>query len=313
MRAIIAISFILISWVGLAQNDIVFSVVANNNKALVGEPINLKITLDVPSNIKQELVSYPTITDSTELNEGIEIWNVSPPKKNVLDNNMGEVITRFEQEITVATFDTGTVNIGPIYTFINGDQVESNLVSVIVSVMPTEDTEDIRDLKGLENDPFTSWEKFLMWLKVNWWWIAIILGLIVGWIIYLVVKNQPKVEKEIKSKVPLPQLLLERLQIIDQKKLWQDNQTKLYYSNVTEVSWQYLEYKFQVQTFEKTSNQILDQLRMKNINPEQFSELEKLYRLSDMVKFAKTEPTPSENAQAIEIVKTLIKRTEQQS
>ena len=83
----------------------------------------------------------------------------------------------------------------------------------------------------------------------------------------------------------------------------------MYYSKLTDIIWQYIEYRYGVPTFEKTSNEILSKLKLKAISEDHHILISKLFRLADMVKFAKTLPSPQENEEAIIIVRKTIQET----
>ena len=59
-------------------------------------------------------------------------------------------------------------------------------------------------------------------------------------------------------------------------------------------------------TFEKTSIEIINALKLTLINQQWIVKLEKLFTISDLVKFAKLLPTNQENSYAIETTKDFI-------
>ena len=67
-----------------------------------------------------------------------------------------------------------------------------------------------------------------------------------------------------------------------------------------------MEHRYQIQTFEKTSDEILKSLKWSSIPENFFSELSRLFEIADGVKFAKLKPLEKDNLHAFKITKTLI-------
>ena len=310
IKKLIVILSILIPFVSFGQGgDIDFSLTTDQNKVMIGTPIQVNLRFVYPSTFEENRIGFPVITDSTDLGEHFEIWNINPPQKNIQEDNLGNVNVAFEQEFTVASFDSGRFDLGPIPALIGADTIMSNVASIIVLPMAVDTTQDFKDIKQLSEDPLSAWEKFVMWFKDNWYWPIAILAAIIGTIIYLRWRKRRPEEKEIIPNVPLSIRLLEQLDKIERKEYWQNNKEKLYYSEITDVLRKYLENRYKVHTFEKTSREILSNLKMKSISKDHFILLEKLFGLSDMVKFAKSLPTPQENEEAMNIAKRIILET----
>ena len=90
------------------------------------------------------------------------------------------------------------------------------------------------------------------------------------------------------------------------RKLWQNGKNKLYYSLLTDIIWQFIEYRYNVPTFEKTSDEIINGIKLKNISLEKVEQLNKIFAIADMVKFAKQTPTQEENIFTIDIIRNFI-------
>ena len=81
---------------------------------------------------------------------------------------------------------------------------------------------------------------------------------------------------------------------------------KKYYSELSNVLWQFLEYRYSIQTFEKTSGEILESLKWSEIPNKYPSELSRFFEISDGVKFAKFNPLQKDNIHSLELIKELI-------
>lgn len=310
-KIVFVIGLICFQLTTLGQSDIQFDMNVSKNKVQVGEPFKASIRISYSSEalngFSKEDIEFPFITDSLQIPK-LEIWETSPVLDTTDVDNLGDISFLYKQDFVAAAFDTGTVEIPPFYCVFNGDTVYSNAVSLLVSLVPIDKNGDFKDIKGIEDDPLTFFEKVKIWLKNNWIWLSIVLLAITS-VIYLIYWRKNKKDLEpTKPKIPTPERLLYRLNEIDQDKLWQNSQIKRYYSEITEVIDEYLNYRFDIPTFEKTSHEIISALRIKTIDKEDLEQLDKLFFLSDMVKFAKSLPTPEENKEALIIARELIKK-----
>ena len=91
--------------------------------------------------------------------------------------------------------------------------------------------------------------------------------------------------------------------------MWKNNQEKRYYTEIVDTIRQYLEQRYGIQTMEKTSAEILEMLSKFDIESKVYKELEELFHVSDLVKFAKYKATQLENEEAIPIAVRFINST----
>ena len=309
MKHFLNILFLFIVGFGFAQNQTNFSLVASKNKLLIGEPVQVSLLFQYSADIDQSKIGFPVISDSTVLGEAVEIWDIRPPQQQSSLDNIGDVQMYFEQDFTITSFDSGMVEIGPISALVDDDSIQSNVVSILFIPVAIDTTLDFKDIKALVEDPLTRWERFNMWFRSNWPWVTAIIVAILATIIIIRIRKRKPEKIVYVPQIPLPITLLEQLESIEQEELWQKNKNKLYYSKLTDIIWQYIEYRYGVPTFEKTSNEILSKLKLKAISEDHQILISKLFRLADMVKFAKTLPSPQENEEAIIIVRKTIQET----
>ena len=94
--------------------------------------------------------------------------------------------------------------------------------------------------------------------------------------------------------------------MLEEKKYWQNNKYKKYYSELSIILWRFLEDRYEIATFEKTSDEILNSLKWKNISAEIMKNLQHFFLVSDEVKFAKQIPVQKDNVESIKMIKKLI-------
>ncbi len=102
---------------------------------------------------------------------------------------------------------------------------------------------------------------------------------------------------------------LRTLEQIRSEELWQNNQEKLYYTNIIDTLRIYIEKRYGIQTMEMTSKEILDSLSKEKIEPKEYQNLGDLLKLSDLVKFAKYKATQDENENAIPVAVRFVNAT----
>jgi len=310
MKYILSLFILIFTTLTFAQDEHVsVSLNVAKNKIEIGEPLEVTLSIEYPISYNIKKIVLPLITDSAKLGKDIEIWETQTPFDTLLENNKGEFIKHYEQHFTIATFKKGIIDLNPIYALFDNDTVISNALIITTEVAELEENAQLKNIKPLIEDPFTIWEK--IWLGILEYWLFILLAVLiplVTLIVYLILKNRPE-KVEVKEIIALNIRVLGKLDKIEQEKLWQNNKTKAYYSEVTNVVRQYLSERYQISTFEKTSSEILNQLKLKPISRDQFVQLERLMRLADLVKFAKTAPTPLENESIIEIAREFINET----
>ena len=97
---------------------------------------------------------------------------------------------------------------------------------------------------------------------------------------------------------PAEEVAIERLDSLREKQLWQQGQTKEYYSELTDVVREYISRRFGVSSQEKTSDETLKLLRpLLKDKRELFDNLKSMLNIADLVKFAKWTTTAEENEQ----------------
>lgn len=97
-----------------------------------------------------------------------------------------------------------------------------------------------------------------------------------------IIKEEPKIPPHIKA--------LQSLEDLSKKRLSEQQLQKQYYTEITEIIWVYLEERFGIFASEMTSTQILSQVRTTNqISQNNYTLLERIFNISDLVKFAKYE------------------------
>jgi hypothetical protein len=273
---------------GFAQN---FSVQAKIDSVgmYIGEQCN--VTFEIYQNADIQ-VSTPIFSDT--LISGIEIVE---RKNDTIVNQDGSL--KITQTYLVTSFDSALYYIPP-FPFVCGEDTifSDNLSLKVVSPEIIMDEEQnipiLADIKGLERAPI-NWQlikKILLWSIPVWFLLALIIWLIIKFVIKkpIIIQEKPIIKR------PAHEIAFEKLEEIRKEKIWQQGRAKEYYTQLTDVLREYLENRFDVPTFEKTSSEIIDSLQfIKKEYSEQLNSLRRIFNISDLVKFAKFIPDINEN------------------
>lgn len=88
---------------------------------------------------------------------------------------------------------------------------------------------------------------------------------------------------------------LNALNKLKEEKIWMQGREKEYYTEITDILRKYIEDRFRVRTFEKTSDEILSAMNNFVEAGSSQESLEQVLKLADLVKFAKYKPLQNEN------------------
>ena len=298
MRVLVYIS-LFIPCLVVSQNSS-FTASSNKNIYSVGEPIPLFLNLEIPSDQRIDSVYFQLSGKSDSLGNNWELWNTSEITKTTTLTDENEYVTNYSQELVIANFDTGKFEFPPCLAFLDSTTLFSNAIPFTIQLVETEENK-IKNIKPIFDVNISFFEYFMYYLKKFGWWIVLCVALVIA--TYYVIKKWKRKSEEIDTEpqIPVEVKLLERLNSLKTKKLWENGHFKAYYSEISEVIWSFVAYRYQIPTFEKTSNEILESLKWVSIDNTYLKELSTFFTLSDGVKFAKINPLEKDNIHAIEM------------
>lgn len=253
----------------------------------IGEQRKIALEVKQPHSA---VVYFPTINGNDTLAQEIEILKITPP--DTLKSNNALTI---KQEYFITSFDTGRYVLPP---FVFKSKTQSYTTEQLYLDVITYD-EDLTNaqLTGMaENyDPPFNWVRFLLYLSI----VLGILGL--GALIYYIYKvvqemKNNQIEEEIVVDNRLPhEIALEELEKIKSDKLWQKGEVKVYYTVLTDTLRDYFTRRFNIPAMEMTSSEIIRSLKYEHDAVDAIERVREIFDISDMVKFAKMEPSQEDN------------------
>lgn len=274
MKKILGYIFALFSTIGFAQSSMVNSQVETSS-IRIGEQFQYKISVKGTENV---------ILPKLVLGKGLEI--IDSAKVDTVNNML-------IQKYVLTGFDNGAFYIPQQQVFVRNQAFLTD--SLLIKVATVEiDTTKIKKypIKSIKREPYV-FDDFKMYVYL----LLAVLAIIGFWIYYFVIRKR-KVEEDKPTYKVLPPFeeAIYKLNELDSKLLWQNNQVKEYYSELTEIVRNYIERELQVPALEKTTDEIIGMLRdFQNANTIQTSKetilkLKELLQEADLVKFAKSKP-----------------------
>jgi len=270
----------------------------------IGDQVKLRLVAHQPA---KDHINFPKLADT--ITGKVQI--VGAPKLDTVADpqNKGQAI--ITQTYIITSFDEGTYTI-PAFSFGTASGVlKSNELTLQVQTVKVDTTKAIYDIKQPFAVSYTFWD----WLKDNWLWVLIPLLIILAVIgVFVYLKKRPKKEivvAEVKPAIPAHEIAIAKLKELKEKKLWQQEEVKQYYIELSDVLREYLEQRYVIKTHEKTTDEIFTSLRHILISEENKSLLKQILVLSDLVKFAKERPVPAENEQIMQDAVAFVLSTKQ--
>ncbi len=265
--------------------EIKISSFLERDSALIGEQFEYIIEI----NSSESVHSFVPLDD-----------NLFPPSMEVISEKTDSVITessgKYRQRYLITSFDSGTYKINTIPVLVNRftdlDTFFTESRNVVFHMPEVDTSAAIKDIKEPLNTPF-SLKELLPYAP--WAGGAIILVAIVLLIYFLFFRKKKEADLAVTS-IPAHVKAIKSLNRIREEKLWKEGEVKEYYSQLSDTIRIYIEERFQIPAMESVTWEILENFKKYAWDDESLMELlESLLQLSDLVKFAKEDPAPSEN------------------
>lgn len=285
MRGFAAIG-VMLQLASMAQEGQLVSAELAEPSIRIGEQVVLRLSAPADG----QLVEWPAIGDT--LTGRIEVISASGP--DTAANDVGG--RRAMRELKLTAFDTGYWAIPPLRFRIGGAEAETEPLLLHVQGMPIDANGAPRPLKPLIEAPFS----LLWWVREHAAWLAGAATIVaMAWLVLFLRKRKPT-KAEVAAPViilPLHEQVLAQLQALERERLWQQGEHKAYQSRLTDILRGYIEERYRVPALERTTDELLHELRVSPMDAEHQKLLANMLRAADMVKFAKAVPSPLENEQ----------------
>lgn len=285
MRKIIPFIFLILAAV-TAKAQVSVEAKIDSLEILIGQQAN--ITLQVTMNNGQHL-QMPRFAGNI-LTAGVEIVNVFPADTSSSD---GGKIT-VSQVYRITSFDQKLYYLPPFNVKVDGKQYSSKSLAlkVLTVDVDTIHKENFFGPKDVVNNPF-SWSD---WSLMFWLSVLVVILLSLSYYLYTRYRDNKPIIRHIKiiDRLLPHQKAMKEIERIKAEKAWINEDSKEYYTKLTETLRKYIEERYGFNAMEMTSSEIIDQL-MKLNDQKAMDELRELFQTADLVKFAKYNTLINEN------------------
>ncbi|MDZ4793576.1 MAG: LPXTG cell wall anchor domain-containing protein [Bacteroidota bacterium] len=274
------VSFCAVQFV-LAQDGATIKAVLDKNKILIGEPLQLKVEAYLPAG---SATSFPAI-DSIEHFEFVA--------EAVIDSASKKDGRTFTGVYMITSFDSGHWVI-PSFILSKEAKTDTIPVDVVFSEFdPNQAYHDIKDILEVAHPK----------KGTPWWWYAAAGAILIALLVFYLVRKK-KTTPPVISK-PLLSAYEEAMQGLEQL-VKNKPDVKTYHSKLTDIFRLYIFRKKGIQSLQKTTDDLVVQLKNLELPKEQFDTLSQSLRLSDFVKFAKYIPGNEDDGNCFNEIKKAI-------
>ncbi|MBR0263369.1 MAG: hypothetical protein IJQ60_05755 [Prevotella sp.] len=253
----------------------------------VGEQVH--VTLSATAK-EQSKVEFPQFKPTEYITPGIEVLGAEELESKQQDNGF---VTR-RMVYTMTSFDDTLYYIPPMKVKIDGKPYESKSLALkVLSIeVDTTNVDQFFGPKDVQDNPF-QWSD---WSLSFWLSVLFLLLLAVVYYLYLRLRDNKPIITHIRIvKRLLPhQKALQQIEQIKADKMVSSENSKEYYTKLTDTLRKYIEERYGFSAMEMTSSEIIDHL-MATQDESALSELRHLFLTADLVKFAKYSTLINEN------------------
>jgi len=265
----------------------------SEDQLMIGQAVTLtySVILEIDDSLifipKTEVIEARATTEDGSLSsEGVDFEMFDTFKDTfIIEKNYKSWIG----EYVVTAWDSGVYILpGPAIIindstyFFKDLEVSTHLVDQVKGV-------DLYDIKEnyaeLPPRPFS----MVRFLNEKWWWILIAV-LLIGLILFL--KFRKKKGKEVFEQRPmtLKEKTIKKIEVLDDKKLWEHDQLKEHFVELSYILRTYLTKRYKISLLEKTTYETTLLLTKKGLNEDTVNVIVRILSQADMVKFAKSKP-----------------------
>ncbi len=291
---------VLVTWALLGvftTNAQVATVSAALNKDTITIGDTLTLTLKLKNFMPGKLTAgFPVFNDT--ITSSIHILH----EDSIPDTlSVGKDYVLLKKSYTISAYDSGRVVIPPIPFVFQLDTVEDTIFTtsqfLFVKLVPVDTTQvPLKDIKKPINTPLT-FKEFIDRFGI--YMLAGLLLLLIVFILFRYFRRKKEGKAFIEFKKPEDPahvVALRNLEKLREKKLWQQDKVKQYYIELTDILREYMEKQLGISAMESTSSEIIEALKeLENMDAQLINNMQKVFEIADLAKFAKFKPLPDEN------------------
>ena len=272
---------------------------------LVGQQTG--ITIDVSCDGKAT-VELPTYQKGQQLAPGVELVEMMAADTTKLDDGHRMQVTR---KYIVTAWDSSFYYIPPMKVRVNNKEyLTKNLALKVYTLdVDTLHYDQYFGPKDVMDAPFSwdDWKPVIASLV-----LILLLSGLAAYLVYILRTGKPLIRiVRRKRKEPAHKVALTAIERIKTERTWAQEDSKEYYTQLTDTLRTYIQERYGFSAMEMTSGEIIERLTQEN-DEEALAELRELFQTADLVKFAKWTTLINENDANLMTALEYINQTKQE-
>lgn len=257
--------------------------------ALIGQRRSLTIEV---SAARDAMIEMPLWDSLQQVVPGVEYLGAAPADTELVNDGKRMIVSK---TYYITSFDSALYYIDPLEVKVAGKSYKTKHLALKVLTMEI-DTLHTDSIFGIKEQmaPEFDWAE---WHPVMWsvFFILLLLALL-AYVIKRYRENKPIIRRIRHEKKLAPHAVaMQKIEEIKENKmLWQAEDSKEYYTQLTDTLRQYIRERYGFNAMEMTSFEIIQHLESVN-DEEAINELRELFQTADLVKFAKYNTLINEN------------------
>ncbi len=261
--------------------------VIDSIQILVGQQAHVTLTATAKEDSK---VEFPQFKPTQYITPGVEVLDSQEQPQQKQDNGF---VSR-SMVYTMTSFDDTLYYLPPMTVKIDGKPFKSKSLAlkVLTIEVDTLHVDQFFGPKDVQDNPF-QWSD---WSLLFWLSVLMLIFLALGYYLYLRLRdNKPIIShiRIVKRLLPHQKAMKEIEQIKADKMVSAEN-SKEYYTKLTDTLRKYIEERYGFSAMEMTSSEIIERLTASQ-DQKALDELRQLFTTADLVKFAKYSTLINEN------------------
>jgi len=303
---------LMVALFGAMQNGFSQSVTMtlDTNVITIGSPVGLHIHADRDIERGSGSFDWPAWNDT--LPGGIEILQRSLLDTLAVSSEDGRDVIRVSQTLLITSWDSGFRAIPPVELVWSGDTLLSNPLLLEVLLTAPGEPGKIAAPADIRRVQWTWQERARQWLP---WVLGILLaGAAAIWLGRRLAQRKPEASDHIEKKPEVPLepahvIALRELERIEKEAIWKEGRVKEHHASVSQVLRVYFEHRYAFKAMERSTDEIrngLVHLPIRRVEQELAIEV---LQITDLVKFAKWNPTTDDHHRIIDCCMRFVEQT----
>lgn len=272
---------------------------------LVGEQTG--IIIDVSCNAGAT-VELPVFQKGQQVAPGVELVEMEAADTTKLDDGKRMQVSR---KYIVTAWDSSFYYIPPMKVRVNNKEYSTKNLALKVYTLDVDTLhyDQYFGPKDVMDAPF-SWED---WRPVIWSvQLILLLAAVAAYLFHVLRTGKPLIRIiRRKRKEPAHKVALSEIERIKTERTWAQEDSKEYYTQLTDTLRTYIQERYGFNAMEMTSGEIIERLTQEN-DEEALAELRELFQTADLVKFAKWTTLINENDANLMTALEYINQTKQE-